>query len=118
MQVVRLAILFAFAAIGAARADTPSDVWNVTVTMSVPPSGSNPLSGQTYQTFAKAHAAMRNAHTDALFLVQKEETVGTYADVVTQYWIPPGDVAFWGAWTYSGIGEVISAATGCDGLEA
>ena len=97
-----------------AAADTANDVWNVTVAMSVPPTGSNPLSGQTFKTFAKAEAAMRGAAADTEYLVQKDQTVGSYgANILTRYWIPPKDVAFWGPWTYSGDAIVVSVATGC-----
>jgi RHS repeat-associated protein len=115
MKLVHGLALLAAALVGTAEADTPSQVWNVTVAMTVPGGGANPLQGQVFKHFGKALPALRGAHADAVFLVQKEQTAGNAgANIVTKFWIPPASVADWGAWTYSGDSVVWNSTT-CNG---
>src|SRR5262245_29117808 len=104
MKLAHWAAMLAVAMVGAAGADTPNSVWNVTVAMTIPGGGANPLAGQVFKNFEQASTAMRGAHADTPFLVQKEQqTAGTYgATILTKYWIPPIPATEWGPWSYSG----------------
>jgi hypothetical protein len=81
--------MLAVGMVGAAKADTEGQVRNVTVAMTIPGGGTNPLAGQTFKHFGEAQSAMRGAHADASFLVQKEQTAGNLgANILTKFWIP------------------------------
>jgi RHS repeat-associated protein len=113
MNFARILLLVTIGLCAVAHADTSSDVWNVTVTFTnagSPP----PLQGQVFKTLPQAEAAMKSATVDTPFLVQKEtQTVASYGiSLDTKYWIPPGDVATWGAWGYSGD-SMVNGWNGC-----
>jgi RHS repeat-associated protein len=114
MRARRFLMLLAVGVLSQAQADTVDNVWNATVAMNVP-GGSNPLQGQVFRNFAKARDAVRGAHADSPFLVQKSQTAGDKgSNIVTKFWIPPANVSEWDAWDYGGDSVVDGWNGGCE----
>ncbi len=113
MNFARIVLVAIVGICGVANADTPADVWSVTVTFTnagSPP----PLLGQVFKNFGQAESEMKSATADTAFLVQKEsQTAGTYGtNLDTLYSIPSTSSSF-GSWQYSGDAMVNGWNGGC-----